>query len=330
VVVTPAQVLVQPGKTSQLSVQVLDDLGRVIPNSPVTYTTSDASVATVSASGLVTGVVAGSAVIAATSGGKHGTTQVTVQPTPVHEVIVSPPAPTILIGRSVAMTAEPRSDTGQPLTGRTVIWSSSIPGIADVSADGVVTGMSAGSTVVFASVDGVLGWQTVTVVPTPVATVTVAPNTSTVAVGGTSNYSVVLHDANGNVLTGRAVSWSSSHPAVATVSPSGVATGVAAGAATITATSEGKSGTASIIVATRTVDVVPESVVLSPFTSTTLSVIVTDPNGVVTNPSVNWSSSNSLVAQVNQQGRVSALLAGVAIITARVGNVSGTAKVTVK
>jgi uncharacterized protein YjdB len=69
---------------------------------------------------------------------------------------------------------------------------------------------------------------------------------------------------------------------------------------------------------------------LSPFTSTTLSVIVTDPNGIVTNPSVTWSSSNSFVAQVNQQGRVSAFLAGTATITARVGNVSGTAKVTVR
>ena len=330
VVVTPAQVLVQPGKTSQLSVQVLNDLGQVIPNSPVVFSSSDPSVATVAADGLVTGVVAGSATITATSGGKSGTAQVTVTPTPVHEVIVSPSSPTILIGKNIALTAEAVSLDGQPLVGRPVTWSSSTPSIADVTSDGVVTGVSAGSTVVFASVDGVLGWQTVTVVPTPVATVTVAPNTSTVAVGGSATYSVVLHDANGTVLTGRAVSWSTSDATVATVSTTGVATGVKVGAATITATSEGKTGTASIIVASRTVQIVPDSVSLSPFTSTTLSVIVTDPGGVVTNPSVTWSTSNAFVAQVNQQGRVSAFLNGVATITARVGNVSGTAKVVVR
>jgi uncharacterized protein YjdB len=57
---------------------------------------------------------------------------------------------------------------------------------------------------------------------------------------------------------------------------------------------------------------------------------VTDQNGVVTNPNVTWSSSNSLVASVTQKGKVSTFLAGVAIITARVGNASGTATVVVK
>jgi len=50
------------------------------------------------------------------------------------------------------------------------------------------------------------------------------------------------------VLTGRVVGWASSNPAIATVSATGLVTGVAAGAATITATSEGKSGTAAITV----------------------------------------------------------------------------------
>src|SRR5207245_1269205 len=55
-------------------------------------------------------------------------------------------------------------------------------------------------------------------------------------------------DANGNVLTGRVVTWASDNTAVATVSPAGLVTAVAPGAATITATSETKSGTAAITV----------------------------------------------------------------------------------
>jgi len=60
-----------------------------------------------------------------------------------------------------------------------------------------------------------------------------------------------LRDANGNILTGRTVSWSSSNTTVATVAGSGTSatvTGKSNGTATITATSEGKSGTATITV----------------------------------------------------------------------------------
>ena len=55
-------------------------------------------------------------------------------------------------------------------------------------------------------------------------------------------------DANGNALTGRIVTWGSTNTAVATVNGSGLVTGVAAGSATITATSETKSGTAALTV----------------------------------------------------------------------------------
>src|SRR5205814_4107300 len=53
----------------------------------------------------------------------------------------------------------------------------------------------------------------------------------------------------GNVLTGRTISWTSSNAAVATVSGTGLVSGVAAGSATITATSEGRSGQAQVTVA---------------------------------------------------------------------------------
>ncbi|HXY20406.1 MAG TPA: Ig-like domain-containing protein, partial [Gemmatimonadales bacterium] len=83
----------------------------------------------------------------------------------------------------------------------------------------------------------------------PVATVTVAPATGSVQVGATLPLAATTLDAAGNVLTGRTVTWSSSNTALATVSSTGVVTGVAAGGpVTITATSEGQSGTAAITV----------------------------------------------------------------------------------
>src|SRR5207247_2512576 len=82
----------------------------------------------------------------------------------------------------------------------------------------------------------------------PVASVTVSPATATVQVGQTMQLAAAPKDANGNSLSGRTITWASGSTAVATVSASGFVTGVAAGSVTITATSEGQSGTATITV----------------------------------------------------------------------------------
>jgi alpha-tubulin suppressor-like RCC1 family protein len=81
-----------------------------------------------------------------------------------------------------------------------------------------------------------------------VASVTVAPSTVAVLLGLTVQLAATTKDAVGNELTGRAVTWASSSPAVASVSAAGLVTGRAGGAATITATSEGESGSAAITV----------------------------------------------------------------------------------
>jgi hypothetical protein len=79
--------------------------------------------------------------------------------------------------------------------------------------------------------------------------VAVSPASASVSLGATHQLSALVTDANGNVLTGRTVTWTSSNAVVALVSTSGLVTGLALGSATITATSEGKSGTAAITVA---------------------------------------------------------------------------------
>jgi len=89
----------------------------------------------------------------------------------------------------------------------------------------------------------------VTVAPVPVASVTLTPSTCTIDPGTTCTPTVTLKDAAGATLTGRTVSWTSNTTSIATVSTSGVITGVASGSATITATSEGKSATVTVTVA---------------------------------------------------------------------------------
>src|SRR5438445_664979 len=83
----------------------------------------------------------------------------------------------------------------------------------------------------------------------PVASVAVAPATASLTVGQTAQLTATPKDSAGTALTGRTGTWASSNTSMATVSSSGLVKGVAAGPATITATSEGKAGTAAVTVA---------------------------------------------------------------------------------
>jgi Concanavalin A-like lectin/glucanases superfamily/Bacterial Ig-like domain (group 2) len=82
---------------------------------------------------------------------------------------------------------------------------------------------------------------------TPVATVTLDPAAITIAVMQTAQFTATLRDAASNALLGRSVAWSAANP-VATVTQGGLATGALPGRTTVTATSEGQSGTARLTI----------------------------------------------------------------------------------
>jgi len=148
------------------------------------------------------------------------------------------------------LAATARSSSGAALSGRAFTWTSVQPSVASVSAAGLVTGVSDGTTTVTVTSEGRSAAATVNV-RTPVAAVVVTAPTTQLTVGGaTSQFTAVARDGNGNTLAGRAIAWSSSATAVASVSQTGLVTAVAAGSATITATAEGRSGTAAITVVT--------------------------------------------------------------------------------
>jgi len=333
VVVTPAQVLIVEGATAQLTAQVLDDQGQVVPGASVSFSSSDAGVAAVSTTGLVTGISAGKVTITASSGGKAGSSDITILATPVASVTVKPTAAYLVAGRTITLSAEAVGPTGQVLKGRTVFWSSSAPAVAGVSPSGVVTGLVAGTAVIFASVDGVFGWADITVSTVPVATVSIVPQYADLTVAQTAQLSPVLRDAAGNVLTGRAIAWTSDHPTIASVTATGLVTGLAPGSAVISATSGGRVGTADISVAAgvTTVVVTPASVSVGLLGTTKLTAVVRDPTGAIdASATVTWSSSNPLVASVRSDGMVTGLLLGTTTISATSGGATGSASVTVK
>jgi hypothetical protein len=168
----------------------------------------------------------------------------------VATVTVSPATSTLQIGGTVQLSAGTRDANNNVLTGRVISWTSGSPAVATVSASGLVTAVAAGSATITASSEGKNGTSAITVStpPAPVASVTVSPATSSLQVGSTAQLTAVTRDANGNVLTGRPVTWTSNITTIATVSTSGLVSALVVGSATITATSGSASGTASITV----------------------------------------------------------------------------------
>ncbi len=170
-------------------------------------------------------------------------------PKPVAVVDVSPTTISVQPGQSSTLTATPRDADGNILAGRQVTWTSGNTAVATVSSGGAVTGVSDGSTSISASVGGVSGSASVTVRST-VATVAVTPSTGTVTVSRAPlQLSAEPRNANGAALAGRAVTWNSSAPTIATVSATGLVSAVAPGSVIISAASEGVTGTSNITVA---------------------------------------------------------------------------------
>src|SRR5207247_600814 len=149
---------------------------------------------------------------------------------------------------TVQLTGTPKDANGAPLSGRTVTWSTSNTSVATVSNSGLVSGVTPGSATITATSEGKSGTSSITVTNVPVATVEVTPPSASVQAGQTVQLTGTPRDAGGNPLSGRMVTWSSSNTSVTTVSSCGPVLGVTPGSATITATSEGKSGTSSVTV----------------------------------------------------------------------------------
>src|SRR5690606_11772194 len=141
-------------------------------------------------------------------------------------------------------------------------------------------------------------------------------------------------DAQGKPLTGRSVAWASTAPAVATVSASGLVTAVTPGTASITATSEGKTGQATVTVLAipvASVSVEPTSGALIVGETMQLSATARSADDeVLTGRSVAWSSSNATIASVSSSGLVTAVAAGGPVtITATIEGQTASAAITV-
>ncbi len=327
------------GQSTQAQAVARDAAGNLIAGRPVTWTSDDPLLASVSATGLVTALASGSASIVAKIDGVAGVATVTIgaaAPLPVHSVQLSVSPTTINAGQTATSSVVLRDSLGGVLTGITIGWSSSKSTVASVGLGGIITGVSAGSATITASSQGKSGNAGVTVngSTVPVASVTVS-GASSLTIGQSSQAAATTRDASGNVLTGRPITWSSSNSSVATVSATGLMTGVAAGSAQIIATSGSASGSLTVnvsgapaAIATVTVTLAKSSIPAG--TSTQATAVARDASGQpISGVAFFWGSSSAATATVSLGGVVVGVAPGSANITASAAGKSGSAAVTV-
>ncbi len=149
------------GATAQLAATPRDASGTALTGRTVTWTTSAASVATVSGTGLVTAIAPGPATITATSEGIAGSAAITVIPVAVASIAITAPKVAFLIGDTAQYSAQPKDAQGNPLAGRSVIWSSTQTAVATLSSAGLVTAVGVGTSSITASSEGVTSAATV-------------------------------------------------------------------------------------------------------------------------------------------------------------------------
>ena len=333
VTVNPATAqLVSLGATTQLSAEVRDQNGNAMAGTTVTWSGSDATVATVDASGLVTAVDNGVATVTATAGSVSGTAAVTVEQVPA-EVTAEPAAHTLVaFGDTIRLSAEALDANGNVVATAEFAWSSGDTTIATVDASGLVTAAANGVATVTATAGSVSGTAAVTVEQVP-AEVTAEPAAHTlVAFGDTIRLSAEALDANGNVVATAEFAWSSGDTTIATVDASGLVTAAANGVATVTATAGPASGTAVVTVAQEVgaVTVSPAADTVLMADTVRLSAGATDANGhPVPDAEFAWASGDTLVAVVDGEGLVTGVSGGEAEITATSAGVTGGARLTV-
>ena len=167
----------------------------------------------------------------------------------VASVQVSPDTVTLLaVGGHRLVQATPRTAAGAEIGGRIVTWTSSNVAVAVVDASGNVTGLQPGRAWITATVDGKSAQARVDVLPLTVDSIAFAAPWVQIQWGTARFHGATLYAADGRVLSDRAIAWTTSDSSVATVDATGRITAVAGGRAWITATSEGKTARAEVIV----------------------------------------------------------------------------------
>lgn len=293
----------------------------------VKWASSKISVATVSNGGQVTALAEGSTTITASAGGKSASCQVTVSKNYVEVTSVSINKTELALkkGQSETLVATVKPDDASD---KTVIWSSADTAVATVDGEGKVTAVAGGETTITAKAGNQQATCVVTVT-VPVESISLDRESITLEEGGlvTLVATIKPDDASEKKTT-----WSSTDTQIVTVDNNGNVTALKEGSATVIAEAEGKKAECVVTVQKKNIAVTSISINKSELQlekGQTETLIATVKPDDATDKTVVWSSSDSGVATVDNDGKVAAIGGGNAIITAKAGNLSSTCAVTV-
>ena len=329
--VVPAEAAVEFGSTRAFDVVVRATDGTTIPDREATWSTQASSVATVDADGTVTGVGIGATTISANVDGVVGEATVAIVAPTLTGLSVQPSAVALQVGQQRQLTAVGRKDDGTDVPGLPVAWRSLDPDVATVDEAGLVTAVGKGEARIEAGFGRFVGAATVTVSPIPAAGIDVQPDAPAILVNDTLRLTATVRAADGTVLD-RTPNWSSTEPSVASVSSTGLVRGLASGFSYVVAELDGARDSALVRVALRpiaAVVVLPSEITLSVGGTGQLTAQVISDDGTQQTREITWSSANPNIATVDGSGVVTARAAGVAVIRATAGGVTGTAVVNV-
>lgn len=247
---------------------------------------------------------------------------------PVTQVRVTPSELDMFIGESKALeaTVSP-SDATSP----SVSWASSKPSVVSVSNDGRVSALSEGTATITATAGGKKGTCTVNVSRPFVEVKSITLNKSTLSLVEEQSETLIA-TVKPDDATEPSVTWTSSNKSVADIGRDGTVLAVRAGYATITASAGAKSASCGVEVVPKHVDL--QTITLSATELTlnkgekrTLTATVKPDNA--TDKTVRWTSSDNAVATIQQDGTITAMEEGTAVIIAVSNNKTATCKVTV-
>ena len=308
------------GQSETLSATVSPDNAT---DKTVTWSSSDATIASVDQNGRVTALKSGNVTIMAKAGEKSATCSVAIT-TPVESVSLDRNSVNLEEGQSTTLVATINPNDADE---KTVEWTTSNSSVATV-ANGVVTAHAEGNAVITATAGGKSSTCAVSVKKSVVAVTSVTLNRASLNLtkGQLESLSATVSPDNA---TDKTVTWSSSDATIASVDQNGRVTALKSGNVTIMAKAGEKSATCSVAITTpvESVSLDRNSVNLEEGQSTTL-VATINPNDA-DEKTVEWTTSNSSVATV-ANGVVTAHAEGNAVITATAGGKSSTCAVSVK
>jgi uncharacterized protein YjdB len=341
--VQPSSISAAAGATQQLLVTAnfTDGSSQNVTQSS-TYTSSAPSVATVSASGLVTTLAQGTATVTVTLNSNTASLPVAVSAATLQSIAITPAPLSLAAGSTQQLIATGTySDGSTANLTNAVSWSSSAAGVLTVSTTGLLTSSTAGNATVTATLNGVTGTLPVTVTSAVIRTISVTPANATLAAGQTQQYTAIATLSDGTQQTETtAAHWSVSDSTRATISntsgSNGLLTSIGAGADTVSATIGSVTGQATVTITSATLTgltLTPAAFTVATGTTEQLDVMGTysDGSNQDLTTTATYSSNAPATASVSSTGLVTgtAGVTGVATITATVGTVTGNAVATV-